>query len=362
MHAAAIVAGILLILGVLLDAFETIVLPRRVSRRVRLASTFLQVLWAAWSGSERRRRDGNLNENYLGFYGPLSLLLLIGLWAAGLVLGFGLLQWGLRSPLTLGGVAGSLPQYVYLSGTTFFTLGLGDVAPLTAAARAVTVLESGAGFIFLALVIGYLPVLYQSFSRREVRISMLDEWAGSPPSAVELLRRAATHGSIDSVDRLLADWEQGSADLLESHLSYPILAYFRSQHDNESWVSALSTVLDLSALVLAGVEGPDPWQARRTFAMCRHAAVDLAQVTGARPQPEIASVSPEHLRGLTSLLDAAGVRFDPRLGERFAKYREMYEPYVRALGARLAMPLPPLLPIEGARDNWKTSAWGAPLA
>jgi hypothetical protein len=362
MHAAAIAAGLFLIFGVLLDAFETIVLPRRVSRRVRLASMFLRVLWAGWSGSERRRRDGNLNENYLGFYGPLSLLLLIALWAAGLVLGFGLLQWGLRSPLSPDAAAGTLPQYLYLSGTTFFTLGLGDVAPLSAAGRTVMVLESGAGFIFLALVIGYLPVLYQSFSRREVRISMLDEWAGSPPSAVELLRRTATHGSIDSIDRLLADWEQGSADLLESHLSYPILAYFRSQHDNESWVSALSTVLDLSALVLAGIEGPDPWQARRTFAMCRHAAVDLAQVTGARPQPQAGAMSPEDLSGLTSLLKAAGVRFDERLTDRFAKYRDMYEPYVRALGARLAMPLPPLLPIDGARDNWKTSAWGTPLA
>ncbi len=362
MQALGILLGLFFILGVLLDAFETIVLPRRVSRRVRLASMFLQVLWAVWSGSDRRRRDGTGSENYLGFYGPLSLLLLIALWAAGLVVGFGLLQWGLRSPLAPGGEAGSLPQYLYLSGTTFFTLGLGDVAPMSAGGRAVMVLESGAGFIFLALVIGYLPVLYQSFSRREVRISMLDEWAGSPPSAVELLRRAATYGRIDSIDRLLADWEEGSADLLESHLSYPILAYFRSQHDNESWVSALSAILDLSALALAGVEGIDTWQARRTFAMCRHAAVDLAQVTGARPQPDGGGMPPEELSGLHAQLSTAGVAFDERLGERFRTFRAMYEPYMQALSARLAMPLPPLLPIEGARDNWKTSAWGSPLA
>ncbi|MGH2426421.1 MAG: two pore domain potassium channel family protein, partial [bacterium] len=80
--------------------------------------------------------------------------------------------------------------------------------------------------MLLALVVGYLPVLYQAFSRREVEISMLDEWAGSPPSAGELLRRLGRWGDVGAVSVFLGRWEEWAADLLESHISYPILAGF----------------------------------------------------------------------------------------------------------------------------------------
>src|SRR2546425_12024848 len=127
---------------------------------------------------------------------------------------------------------------LYLSGTTLFTLGLGDVVPTSAAARIVTVVEAFVGFAFLALVIGYLPVVYQAFSRREAHIAMLDEWAGSPPASAELLRRLATWKDLDALSQFLSTWEQWSAELLESHISYPILARFRSQHGNESWLAS----------------------------------------------------------------------------------------------------------------------------
>src|SRR5262249_61031073 len=110
------------------------------------------------------------------------------------------------------------------------------------------------------------------------RVPRLDQWGGSPPGAVELLRRGAANGELASVTGLLETWERWAAELLESHLSYPVLAYFRSQHEHESWLSALTSILDLSSLVLAGVEGVSTWQARRTFAISRHAVVDLAQV------------------------------------------------------------------------------------
>ena len=138
--------------------------------------------------------------------------------------------------------------------------------------------EAGTGFGFLALVLSYLPVLYQSFSRRETRITMLDEWAGSPPSrggaAAPLLREPR---SGRGAQRLLRDWEVAAAEILESHLSYPILAFFRSQHDNQSWLASLTAVLDTCALVIVGVDGIDPFQARLTFAIGRHALVDVSQ-------------------------------------------------------------------------------------
>src|SRR5436190_1211051 len=256
------IAGGVLVAVVLWDAFETIVLPRRVTRRVRLTRFFYRATWRPFAASARFVHAGGRREAYLGFYGPLSLLLLLVLWAAALVLGFGLLQYA--------AAPGSFTTDVYMSGTTFFTLGLGDVAPRGTFARVLPVVESGLGFGFLAIVIGYFPVLYQAFSRREVSISLLDARAGSPPSAAELLRRHAGPGGAAALEQLLRDWERWAAEVLETHLSYPLLAYFRSQHTNQSWLAALTTVLDTSALVMVGVEGACARQARLTFAMARH--------------------------------------------------------------------------------------------
>jgi hypothetical protein len=358
-HVIATPVGVFVIVLVLWEAFETIVLPRRVSRRVRLTRMFFRSVWRVWSAVGRRKRPGNRRENYLSVFAPLTLLALLALWAVGVVLGFALVQWGLGTPISPDTRA-DLTTHLYMSATTFVTLGMGDVSPASAPGRAIVAVEAGTGFAFLAMVIAYLPVLYQAFSRREVRISMLDQWAGSPPSAVELLRRAGRHGGIDSVNGLLADWEYWSAELLESHLSYPLLAFFRSQHDNQSWLSALTTILDLSALGLAGVDGVSTWQSRRTFAMARHAVVDLAAVLRTPPEPPPGDRLPSsEWPGLRKGLEAAEVRLQPDAVERLGQFRRIYEPYVHALSRLLEMPLPPLLPPADAKDNWQTSAWGS---
>src|SRR5215471_2621779 len=359
MHLVVTVVGILLIAIVLWEAFETLVLPRRVSRRVRLTRFYFRFSWNVWK-SIGRNRSGPLKESYLGVYAPLSLLWLFAWWAAGVAVGFALVAWGVHEPLAVYGTP-RFGTYLYFSATTFVTLGLGDVTPASALGRLLTALEAGMGFAFLALAISYLPVMYQAFSRREARISMLDQWAGSPPSGVELLRRAAQHGEIASVEGILSDWEAWSAEFLESHLSYPILAYFRSQHERESWLAALTAILDTSALVLAGVEGVSRWQAKRTFAMARHAVVDLAQVlytgidAGAPPRlPEGGEAA------LRARLEVAGVRLDPSTEVHLAAFRRMYEPYVAALSRRLVMPVDPLVPDGAELDAWQTSPWSLP--
>src|SRR5262249_13763031 len=250
----------------------------------RLTRFYYRSTWLSWSAIAREITHKKWRrETLLSFFGPLSLIGLLALWAIGLVMGFALVHHGLGSTLTTQSETVSFATYLYFSGTTFFTLGLGDALPVSWPARALAVLEAGIGFGFLAIVIGYLPVLYQSFSRREVIISMLDARAGSPPTAAELLRRHAQGGALDGLSSLLGDWEQWSAELLESHLSYPVLAYFRSQHNNQSWLGALTTILDASALVMAGMKGHPLTQARLTFAMARHTVVDLSQVFNTRP-------------------------------------------------------------------------------
>jgi Ion channel len=354
----SLILGSALILTVLWEAFETTVLPRRVRRRVRLTRLYYRSTWLPWSAIVRRIRNKQRQEALLSFYGPLSLVGLLAMWAAALVLGFGMLDYSVGSPLHTNGEPSTFALDVYFSGTTFFTLGLGDVTSSTWIARILAVVEAGLGFGFLAIVIGYFPVLYQSFSRREVIISMLDARAGTPPTAAELLRRHAQDCALDELDSLLRDWEQWSAELLESHLSYPVLAYFRSQHDNQSWLGALTTILDASALVMAGIKGRSASQARLTFAIARHAVVDLSQVFDTQPKTDsLNRLDPKGLNDLYSALRAAGLETQDPEGQRLAHLRHMYEPYVEALAKHLQMPLPPWLPPSSQKDNWQTSAW-----
>jgi hypothetical protein len=250
-----------------------------------------------------------------------------------------------------------------MSGETFFTLGLGDIAPTSGAGRVVMVIEAGMGFGFLALVIGYVPILYQSFSRRELEITLLDARAGSPPSAEELLRG---HGDdLEQLSALLHEWERWSADVLESQLSFPVLSFYRSQHDNQSWLAALTTVLDTSALVIVGVEGACQRQAQLTFAMARHTVADLAQVLGRPPLSARDRLPADELSRLRGSLNAAGVVLHGGAGvdDKLAELRAMYEPYVSALSEYLLMPLPDWRGTS-SRENWRTTAWGdtrAPL-
>src|SRR5215467_13288784 len=288
-HGSVIAAifGAIIIWMVLLDAFETVVLPRRVLRNFRLTAYFYRRTWIPWRRIASHIKKASRQQNFLGYFGPLSLILLLAFWASGLILGFGLIQYGIGGHEQLSGEKLNFGKILYHSGETFFTLGYGDIVPTSGPARALSVFEAGMDFAFLGVVIGYIPVVYSAFSRREIQISMLDARAGSPPSAAELLIRLAGRtedpGVEQSVlDEVLRDWERWSAELLESQISYPVLAFFRSQHSNQSWLAALTTMLDVTSLVLTGIEGVHPGQARLTFAMARHAAVDLAQVVNAR--------------------------------------------------------------------------------
>jgi voltage-gated potassium channel Kch len=354
------VVGVVFILVVVLDAFETIVLPRRVTRRLRLTKIFYFTTWLPWSAIARRMHGKKRRESFLSFFGPLSLLALLTVWAFGLVVGFSMLHWALISKLNVPDEAVTFGTYLYMSGVTFFTLGFGDVTPLAPLGRTVTVIEAGLGFGFLAIVIGYLPVLYQSFSRREVNISLLDARAGTPPSAAELLRRHSEGEDMKELGQLLDAWELWAAELMESHLSYPVLCWFRSQHDNQSWLGSLTTVLDACALVIVGVEGTSSRQAQLTFAMARHAVVDLSQIFNASPQaPKVDRFPPAEMARLREVLLAASIplRDGPEADNKLAELRRMYEPYVNALSEYLMMPLPPWILATTAADNWRTSAW-----
>ena len=357
----AAIFGTALIVLVLWEGFETIVLPRRVTRRFRLTRLYYRRTWRLWVAAVRHLLPARQRETWLSFYGPLSLLFLLSLWAGGLITGFGILHWAIGSPFVIhDGKAGFLTD-LYLSGTTFFTLGLGDVIPGSTAARFLVVAESGMGFAFLALVIGYLPALNQTFARREVSISLLDARAGSPPTASEVLRRHSSDHAMESLRLLLHEWERWSAEFLEGHLSYPVLAYFRSQHDNQSWLAALTAILDTCTLVMVGLEGACARQAELTFAMARHAVVDLTIVFQRRPrETKHDRLPPAELAALRAALKAAGLRLSEgeAADRKLAELRSTYEPNIIALAAFFQVSIPPWLAAQGWKDNWQASAWG----
>jgi hypothetical protein len=310
-------------------------------------------------------RPGNRREYYLSFYGPLSLIALLVLWAALFICGFGLINWGLSLPMQAPGKALSLGSYLYMSGTTFVTLGLGDITPLSGAGRFLTVLEAGSGLGFLALVIGYVPVIYQTFSRREINISLLDARSGTPPGGPELLIRHYNGQSPDELVQYLRDWERWCAELLESHLSYPVLAFYRSQHESQSWLGALTTILDTCTLVLVGIEGMPVKPAKFIFAMARHTAVDLTQSFGIRPVKKAQrKYSPDDFARLCTTLQERGIglRSDSEASQRLKDLRLMYEPFVEALANYLIVDLPELNIVPDRVDDWQTSAWDHFLA
>ena len=360
MHIVSTIAGVLSILAILLDAFETVVLPRRVQRSFRLTSWFYRRTWIPYRRLANRIPSRARRENFLGYFGPLSLILLLALWAAGLIFGFALLQYGVGEHFHTSGDPLTFGLLVYQSGETFFTLGYGDIIPSSGLARALAVIESGLGFGFLGVVIGYLPTIYSSFSRREIEISLLDARAGSPPSAAELLSRFGNCPEQLVLDQIFKDWERWAAEVLESHLSYPALSFFRSQHNNQSWLGALITILDASALVIAGVDGLRSEQAKITFAMARHAAVDLAQVVNARYNPGAEDRLPAHeLNRLRQKLAERGVKLREGAGvdEKLDHLRSQYEPYAVAIALNLSITLPPWIHPERQKDNWQTGPW-----
>jgi hypothetical protein len=296
----------------------------------------------------------------LSLFGPLALLVLLCTWAIGLIVAFAFLHWSLQTPMLPEALSLRPGGYLYFSGVTFFTLGYGDLTPAGELGRFLAVVETGLGFGFLAMVISYHPVLTQAFSRREIAISLLDARGGSPPSAAQILIRSRKSRSNEALATDLVAWETWSAELLESCLSFPMLAYYRSQHDNQSWLAALTAILDTCALQICGIGESNPHQARLTFAISRHAAVDLTlifKITPLPPDPD--RLEPDALKRLQDVLAADGIGCPEGANTvaKLAELRGMYEPFVNGLAAYFLFKLPEFSPARQTADNWQTSSW-----
>lgn len=357
-------AGFALILLILWDGFETMVLTRTVSRRWRLTGMYYFTTRPVLYGWLRRMTNGRRRHAILTAYPPLSLLVLFAVWAGILILGFAMVNQGIEARLS--DAARPFSSILYYSGVTFLTLGYGDLAPRDAFPRVLAVTEAATGFLFLALVISYLPVFYGAIQRREVPILKLDARAGSMPTGHELIRRHAEARCLHLLPALLAEYERWGAELLETYLSYPVLCFYRSQHDEQSWLMTMTAILDACALIEATCEGEDDracelrFQARATRAILRHTLVDLAYILRFQPKfdaPE--RLSREILAFILADLRGAGIAVasGEAAWERLATIRREYEPYAIGVGDDLLFTLPAWGRSVGVKDNWQIAAW-----
>ena len=340
MNSTVFLLGVLVVAVTLLDAFEVVLLPRAIQRRMRVNRHFFKWTWWAWAQVATKLEPGRRRDDFLAVYGPLSMVALFGLWGSCLIGGFGLMQWAVvRADYTSTTLLGQ----IIVSGDAFFTLGYGDNVPGERLARFLVIVEAGTGFGFIALTIGYLPVLYQHFARRDVQLIEFAFRAGSPPSAEELLDWHA-HGGADALERWLGRWESWAGDLIESHAVYPMLAFYRSQHRGQSWVGSLATVLDVCALVIAGAEDGRRQQATATFLALRRTLFEVSDALHVPPAAgAVARELDEHARRrLGSSMHPIQARWqdDPGAMQAVDRLRSSYEPRLIALAAYLLLPLP----------------------
>src|SRR6266542_2643561 len=242
MEAIEFVLGVLVVLVMLVDVFQTVVLPRPIiGSRLGIARALVYLPWRAWRRFCNSIPSPNVRERRLGLYAPATLIMLLALWIALLIVGYGLVLYAMRDQVDP--VLRNLWEAFYLAGTSLLTIGFGDIVAKSAAARTVAVIAGGTGLVIVALAITFVFSLYAFFQRRELLVTTLDGRAGAPPSGVALLETHGRLGMVDDLARIFAAWELWSAEVLDSHLAYPLLGFFRSSHDNESWVSAVGAHL-----------------------------------------------------------------------------------------------------------------------
>ncbi|HEV3389996.1 MAG TPA: hypothetical protein VG057_13350 [Solirubrobacteraceae bacterium] len=347
----------------LAEFFIVFLLPRRVRRDPAIARAILRTLWIPWrAGASLLRRDAA--DTMLGIFGPLGLVAILGLLSIGVVLCYTGLYWATSTHV---GAAhpGSFGDCLYFSAGAFVSAT--TATPSGGLGKLIQIVEAANGLGFLAIAIGYLPALFQAFSRRESAVARLDPRAGSPPSPGRLLERTGERGGWAELDEYLLEWETWTAELMETHLSYPILGYFRSQHVNQNWLAALTTIVDASAYALAFGPKGSTEGAELTFRIGSHALGDLAYTLSARrverdPEPRSRDrLPPEDLAELRGRLEGSGLHSEAdeeACAERLGELRAQYEPFAIAMARHLALDLPDWLPGDEVREEWQAVAGG----
>ena len=330
--------GLLILAVAFYDVFQSVVLPRPSIGKLRVSPWILRPLWAIWRWLGTRNSRIDLRENWLGTFGPVGLMALLGFWSLSSILGYALILDSIRDQ-----IEPPLPDFgtsLYFSAGTLLPLSYGEILPIGALARIVVVAESATGVALIALVISLLFSLYGSFQRREELVVTLDALAGAPPAGLQILETVASHKMPDQLRATFDDWRGWSAAVLESHLAYPILVYFRSSHDNEAWLNSFGAVMDAATLVLSTVVSEDETEghARLMFKVGNHLVEDLAWYFRFK-NAGIPIVERQEFEDARERLIKAGFhcRESDTAWTEFAALRSLYASTLNELARRLAI-------------------------
>src|ERR1700675_1759035 len=242
--------GLFLLTLTFWDLFETVVVPRPTPGWFRIGRYLIR---GSWRGI-RHLRDGSPGRSYdplLGLFAPAATVALLAAWLVTLIVGYGLILYALRDQLQP--IPTDLGTTIYFAASSLLTIGFGDIVAVGTPARIIVTTAAVGGLGAVALVVTFLFSLYGSYQRREIQVVALQAVAGAPPSAVTLLETYAQLGLMERIPSLFIDWQRWAVEVLDSHVAYPLLGFFRSSHDNLSWISALGSVLDASSLVLTTI-------------------------------------------------------------------------------------------------------------
>ena len=335
MKALEYVLGLLIVVITIAGTLFVLVLPRQPSGIERLTLIVNRTVRLIFIGLSRLASSYERKDAILAPTAPVALLGQILVWAASLILGFGIMLMPTTHSLWLG-----LEQ----ATTALFTVGA-----IHEGGRANTGIDIWAGatwVIVVALQIAYLPTLYGAFSRREALVAMLESRAGAPAWGPELLARHQLVGITDTLADLYKDWELWSADVAESHSTYPILLLFRSPEPWLSWLVGLLAVLDAAALQLALSPSTAPSQARLClrmgFTLTNRIATTLGWEVNFDPRPdEPIQLSYEEFAQAVALLERSGFPVERSAEEAwpdFHGWRVNYEESMYHLTDRLIAP------------------------
>jgi hypothetical protein len=285
-HWLELTLGLIIWPVVLWDGFATVVLPRTVAPMSRLSGRFNRLSWRLWASIASLISNPKMRLSYLATYGPISIVGLLILWAGLLIVAFALVFDGSGIRFQSNSRTVDFGTLLYLSGSTFLTLGIGDITPLDAIGQVVVILEVATGYIFLGLMITYMPILNQAYGSREVGNLLIHSRAGSPPSPFSFLRRYAGADHSEILRGNLRDAERWMADIQQSHLAHPVLAFYRAHHLGESWLISVATILDSCALLMVGGAGLPAAQAALTYQMGARLLEDLTEALGLSVGPQ----------------------------------------------------------------------------
>jgi hypothetical protein len=352
--ALELVIGLLIWWVALWDSFATIVLPRTVAPMRRPSGRFNRLSWSLWAAIGRRIKNPQLQLSFLAIYGPVSAILLLILWGGLMILAFTLIYHGLGAQFESASGTVGFGTLFYTSASTFLTLGLGDVTSPEPIGRFFVIMEAGSGFIFLGLMISYMPLLDQAYGVREVGNQLILSRAGRPPSGTKFLVRYADAGHSEILRGTLREAERWMAEILQSHLSHPVLSFYRAQRSGQSWLVSLTVVLDGCALLIVGGQGLPAAQARITYRMGLRLLQDLSNALGLKVEPTSrARLTEEALPELLATLEGSGLRLilPPTASAALVRLVRRYDVYLSVLSSWLVIPLPSWTPTHDRAND-----------